>query len=150
MPRHPGVYARMLGDRIHEHGAKVWLVNTGWTGGPYGVGERMKLAYTRRMVSAALSGELDEVATNRDPVFGFEVPSAVEGVPSEVLSPRATWADASEYDERAAQLAQMFVDNFEQFAEGVTDEIVAAAPRPSRSEDLPVRTSAEPTPRPQA
>ena len=128
MPRHPAVYAEMLGQRIREHGVRVWLVNTGWTGGPYGVGSRMKLAHTRRMVSAALAGELERVATIVDPVFGFEIPQEVPGVPGEVLEPRNTCRDQAAYDERAAKLARMFIENFERFADGVGEEVLAAAP----------------------
>src|SRR4051812_8566143 len=91
LPLHPGVYARMLGERISRHKAKVWLVNTGWTGGPYGTGSRMKLAHTRAMLRAALSGSLDTAKFTKDPVFGFEVPTSVPDVPSAVLSPRGTW-----------------------------------------------------------
>jgi phosphoenolpyruvate carboxykinase (ATP) len=129
MPLHPGVYTRLLGDRIDRHGSHVWLVNTGWTGGSYGQGSRMKLAYTRRMVAAALSGELNEVETFTDPVFGLAVPSRVEGVPNEVLNPRNTWSDAEAYDRQATKLAQMFAENFEKYADGVTAEIRSAGPR---------------------
>lgn len=129
MPLHPGVYARMLGDKIRRHGAKVWLVNTGWTGGPHGVGHRMKLGYTRRMVQAALAGELDDVPTRRDPVFALAVPEAVEGVPAKLLDPRSTWDEPEEYDKKAAQLAEMFADNFKEFEAEVSDEVKAAVPR---------------------
>ncbi|RMH12969.1 MAG: phosphoenolpyruvate carboxykinase (ATP), partial [Gemmatimonadetes bacterium] len=129
LPRHPAVYAEMLGERLREHGARVWLVNTGWTGGPYGVGSRMKLAYTRAMVSAALAGALDEVATEPDPVFGLAIPVEVPGVPSEVLRPRETWPDGEEYDRAAAKLAGMFRENFERFADRCSPEVVAAGPR---------------------
>ncbi|HKP30498.1 MAG TPA: phosphoenolpyruvate carboxykinase [Gemmatimonadales bacterium] len=129
LPMHPGVYARMLGERIAKHGAKVWLVNTGWTGGPYGTGSRMKLAHTRAMVTAALSGQLDNAKYVKDPVFGFEVPTAVPGVPSEVLSPRNTWKDGAAYDAQAAKLADMFRKSFEAFASGVDASVIAAGPR---------------------
>lgn len=128
MPLHPGRYADLLGQKIREHGANVWLVNTGWTGGPHGVGSRMKLAHTRRMVNAALSGELDEGPFETDPIFGLAIPTAIEGVPSEVLVPKNTWSDPEAYDAQAKKLARMFVDNFQQFADGVSDEIQAAAP----------------------
>ncbi len=128
MPRHPGVYARMLAEKTKRHKAKIWLVNTGWSGGPYGVGERIKLGYTRRIVRAALAGELDGVDLREDPVFGLAVPVAVEGVPSELLDPRSTWADVAAYDEKAADLARMFTENFEEYADGVTDEVRAAGP----------------------
>ena len=129
MPLHPGKYAHLLGQKLARHGSRVWLVNTGWTGGPYGTGQRMKLAYTRRMVAAALSGELDSVETTQDPTFGLAIPRQVEGVPSEILDPRSTWADGAAFDAQAAKLARMFVDNFEQFSDGVSDEIKAAAPK---------------------
>jgi phosphoenolpyruvate carboxykinase (ATP) len=129
MPLHPGVYAGMLGERMRGHGAKVWLVNTGWTGGPYGEGERLKLAHTRRMVAAALAGELDEVSTALDPVFGLAVPERVPGVPAGLLQPRATWRDPAAYDARAGELARMFVENFRQYEAGTSEAVRAAAPR---------------------
>ncbi|HEX2254613.1 MAG TPA: phosphoenolpyruvate carboxykinase (ATP) [Thermoanaerobaculia bacterium] len=129
MPRHPGEYARLLGDLVRRHDAKVWLVNTGWTGGPYGEGERIKLRYTRRMVQAALAGELDDVETVEDPVFGLAVPRRIEGVPEQLLRPRDTWQDAARYDARAQELAEMFGRNFEQFADGVGQEVRTAGPR---------------------
>lgn len=112
---HPSVYAKMLGEKIEKHGAKVWLVNTGWTGGPYGVGERMNLAHTRAMVRAALAGKLDDVATETDPIFGLHIPVEVPGVPTEVLKPRGTWSDKAAYDEQAKKLADMFDKNFEKY-----------------------------------
>ena len=129
LPRHPGEYAKMLGERLREHGSNVWLVNTGWSGGGYGVGSRMKLAYTRAMVSAALSGELDGVATEADPVFGLNIPTEVSGVPTEVLNPRGTWADGAEYDAAAQKLASMFKDNFGQFEALVPDGVKEAGPK---------------------
>jgi phosphoenolpyruvate carboxykinase (ATP) len=128
LPLAPGVYARMLGERIARHGAKVWLVNTGWTGGPYGTGSRMRLAHTRAMVAAALSGALDKAAFRTDPVFGVEVPVAVPGVPAEVLTPRQTWADPAAYDAQARKLATMFRENFEQYRSQVPDTVAAAGP----------------------
>jgi phosphoenolpyruvate carboxykinase (ATP) len=128
LPLHPGVYAGMLGDRIAKHKAKVWLVNTGWTGGPYGVGSRMKLSYTRTMLRAALSGELDKVKFTRDPVFGFEVPTSVPGVPTELLTPRGTWSDPKAYDAQASKLAAMFRENFEQYKGEVPPAVASAGP----------------------
>jgi phosphoenolpyruvate carboxykinase (ATP) len=128
MPLHPGVYAKLLGEKLEQHGSKVWLVNTGWTGGPYGVGQRMKLNYTRRMVSAALSGELDDGETFTEPFFNLEIPAHVAGVPDEVLNSRHTWRDSAEYDAQAARLVEMFVANFKQFEDGVSEEIRAAGP----------------------
>jgi phosphoenolpyruvate carboxykinase (ATP) len=129
LPRHPGVYASMLGELLRLHNSRVWLVNTGWTGGGAGVGSRMKLRYTRAMVTAALTGGLDGVPTETDPVFGIDVPVAVPGVPSEVLRTRSTWLDAEAYDAAAARLATMFKENFERFADQVGPEVVAAGPR---------------------
>lgn len=128
MPLHPGRYAKLLGEKLDQHGSKVWLVNTGWTGGPYGVGGRMKLAYTRRMVSAALAGELDDIETFTEPFFGLHIPKHVEGVPDDVLNPRNTWSDGAAYDAQAAKLAKMFVENFKQFEDGVTADVRAAGP----------------------
>jgi phosphoenolpyruvate carboxykinase (ATP) len=106
----------------------VWLVNTGWTGGPYGVGSRMKLAFTRRMVSAALNGELDDVETIIEPFFGLPIPKEIEGVPDEVLNPRDTWEDKEAYDAQAKKLAGMFRENFKQYADGVSQDVLDAGP----------------------
>jgi phosphoenolpyruvate carboxykinase (ATP) len=129
LPLHPGTYARMLGEKLERHGARVWLVNTGWTGGPYGVGSRIQLGHTRRMVSAILAGELDRVETVTDPFFGLAVPRHVPGVPDAVLDPRASWKSAADYDAKAAQLADMFADNFEKYESGVSEAVKAAGPR---------------------
>jgi len=129
MPRHPGVYARLLGERIERYRVGTWLINTGWTGGPYGVGHRISIAHTRAMVRAALGGDLEGVPVVADPVFGLQVPTACPGVPADVLQPRSTWADPAAYDEQARRLARMFVANFRTFADGVSPEILAAAPR---------------------
>jgi phosphoenolpyruvate carboxykinase (ATP) len=107
----------------------VWLVNTGWTGGAHGEGTRMKLSHTRRMVSAALSGELDHVATHPDPIFGLAIPERVAGVPGEVLDPRRTWRDAAAYDAKAKKLAGMFAENFKQYEAAAAPEVRAAGPR---------------------
>ncbi|MEM7349467.1 MAG: phosphoenolpyruvate carboxykinase (ATP) [Acidobacteriota bacterium] len=130
MPLHPGVYGALLGEKLTRHQAKVWLINTGWTGGPFGTGSRMKLGYTRRMITAALSGELDHVPQHKDPIFGLAIPESIADVPSEILVPRKTWPDGAAYDQQANKLAKMFVANFAQFEDGVDDEIKAAAPRP--------------------
>jgi phosphoenolpyruvate carboxykinase (ATP) len=119
----------MLGEKIGKHVARVWLINTGWTGGAYGAGTRMKLAHTRAMVTAALSGQLDTMKYTSDPVFGFDVPAAVPGVPVEVLTPRSTWADPAAYDAQAAKLAEMFRKNFAAFASEVPAAVAAAGPR---------------------
>jgi len=129
LPRHPGVYAAMLAERLERHEVPVWLVNTGWTGGPYGVGERMGIDHTRTMVRAALNGELDGVPCEIDPIFGVEVPTSVPGVPPSILRPRDTWADQAAYDAKARELAAMFVDNFTDYADGVSDAVRAAGPR---------------------
>jgi phosphoenolpyruvate carboxykinase (ATP) len=129
LPRHPGEYAQMLGERLREHGSNVWLVNTGWSGGGYGVGSRMKLAYTRAMVSAALAGELDGAATEADPAFGLQIPAEVPGVPTEVLNPRSTWADGAEYDAAAQKLASMFKENFGLFEDHVPEGVKEAGPK---------------------
>ena len=129
LPRHPGVYAEMLGERLRQSGANVWLVNTGWTGGGYGVGSRMKLWYTRAMVTAVLDGTLAKGDFAEDPVFGLSVPTAVPHVPSEVLQPRNTWADGAAYDAAAEKLASMFKENFQKFAAELPDEVKQAGPR---------------------
>lgn len=128
----PSVYADMLAEKITRHGATVWLVNTGWTGGPYGVGRRMKIAHTRAMVNAAVNGELDAVPTAPDPVFGVAVPVSVPGVPRDVLQPRNTWDDKDAYDQKARDLAARFHENFTQFADSVAPEVLAAGPRVGR------------------
>ncbi len=117
LPLHPVTYANMLGEKIDKHHTAVYLVNTGWTGGPYGVGKRMKLSYTRTMVEAALSGELEKAEYTKDPVFGLSIPTAINGVPSEVLQPRNTWTDGADYDKAAHELAEAFRKNFEKFAD---------------------------------
>ncbi len=105
-----------------------WLVNTGWTGGPYGVGKRMSIRHTRQLLKASLEGRLKEIEYWKDPVFGLEVPSACEGVPAEILNPRNTWSDKAAYDEKAKYLAGLFNENFVQFADGVSEKVVAAGP----------------------
>jgi phosphoenolpyruvate carboxykinase (ATP) len=129
LPLPPSHYAKMLGERIAQHGSGVWLVNTGWTGGGYGVGRRMKIGYTRSMVRAVLSGALDAVAYERDPVFNLDVPVSCPDVPAEVLKPRNTWGDKAAYDAQAKKLAQMFADNFKTFESDVSAEVRAAGPR---------------------
>jgi phosphoenolpyruvate carboxykinase (ATP) len=128
MPRHPGEYAAMLAERLERYGVRAWLVNTGWTGGPYGTGVRMDINHTRSLVRAALDGRLDDVPTVTDPIFGVEIPTACPDVPADVLQPRSTWADGAAYDHQAAALARMFVENFAAFADGVPDSVRAAGP----------------------
>jgi phosphoenolpyruvate carboxykinase (ATP) len=125
---HPTRYAEMLGRLIDEHGCRVWLVNTGWSGGPFGVGSRMKIGYTRAMVQALLEGALDDVPVRRDPVFGLDVPQRVPSVPTDVLDPRGTWPDGAAYDAQAAKLAAMFRANFERFG-AVAESIRTAGPQ---------------------
>src|SRR5215212_9455243 len=129
MVLHPGVYAELLGNKIQGHKADCWLVNTGWSGGPYGEGSRMKIAYTRAMIRAILNDSLAKAETRPDPVFGVGVPASCPGVPDEVLQPRNTWKDKDAYDRKALELARRFNDNFKKYEEGVTEEVRAAAPK---------------------
>jgi len=128
MPRPASVYAKLLGEKINQHNTVVYLINTGWSGGPYGVGKRIKIKYSRAMVTAALSGALDTVKYNHDDLFNLDVPSEVDGVPSEILDPKNTWDNKDAYDFSAKKLAQMFVENFEKF-ENVSSEIINAGPK---------------------
>jgi len=125
----PNVYAKLLGERIAQHDVRVWLVNTGWTGGPHGVGSRMKIAHTRAMINAALGGELDSVAYNHDPIFNLDVPATCPGVPSDVLTPRNTWQDKAAYDTQAKKLAGMFAENFKNFEATASADVKGAGPR---------------------
>jgi phosphoenolpyruvate carboxykinase (ATP) len=129
LPLHPGKYAAMLGEKLKKHKVNVWLVNTGWTGGPYGEGIRMKLAYTRAMIRAAIAGNLKKVVYDNHPVFDMEIPTACPGVPSEILYTRDTWKDKDAYDEQAFMLAKKFIKNFEKYEAGVDNEIRAAGPQ---------------------
>ncbi|MFI5154083.1 MAG: phosphoenolpyruvate carboxykinase (ATP), partial [Chitinophagales bacterium] len=126
---HPGKYAKMLGDKIKKHAVKVWLVNTGWSGGAFSVGSRIKLSYTRAMVAAALQGKLDEVEFIEHPIFGIAMPTSCPNVPGEILNPRNAWKDPLAYDEMAKWLASHFVKNFEKYQSGVSTDILDAAPR---------------------
>jgi phosphoenolpyruvate carboxykinase (ATP) len=129
LPQPPSVYAHMLGEKLDQHPhAVVWLVNTGWTGGPFGEGERMPIQATRMMLRKALDGELDGVEYREDPIFGFEVPVEIPGVEAALLDPRSTWADPDAYDRKARELARMFRDNFEQFADEAGGAIASAGP----------------------
>jgi phosphoenolpyruvate carboxykinase (ATP) len=129
LPLAPTRYAEMLGEKIARHASRVWLVNTGWTGGPYGTGTRMKIPFTRAMITAALSGALDRASFRTDPVFNVDVPTACPGVPSEVLDPRSTWPDGEAYDAQAEKLARMFTENFRTFDAQVTQDVRSAGPR---------------------
>jgi phosphoenolpyruvate carboxykinase (ATP) len=128
LPLHPMRYAKLLGERLSQHGASCWLVNTGWSGGPYGVGSRMKISVSRAVVAAALSGALDGVGFTPDPVFKVAVPEECPGVPRELLKPRQTWPDRSAYDVKARELAGLFKKNFEQYAAESSPEVRAAGP----------------------
>jgi phosphoenolpyruvate carboxykinase (ATP) len=130
MVLHPTVYAKFLGEKIARHDARVWLVNTGWTGGPYGTGTRMKIGHTRAMISAALSGVLDDAEYETDSLFNLDVPRSCPGVPAEVLKPRNTWARQTDYDEQARKLARMFNENYQTFEDDAPADIKAAGPRP--------------------
>jgi phosphoenolpyruvate carboxykinase (ATP) len=125
----PTVYARLLAEKIQKYGAQVWLVNTGWSGGPYGVGQRIRIAHTRAMVHGILDGNLDNVEFYQDERFNLAAPVACPGVPAEVLDPRSTWADKNAYDVQAQKLAAMFVKNFERYADKLPAEVAAAGPR---------------------
>ncbi|HKL16666.1 MAG TPA: phosphoenolpyruvate carboxykinase [Balneolaceae bacterium] len=128
MPLHPTVYAELLARKIRTHNANVWLVNTGWTGGPYGTGHRMKLEHTRRMLDEALKGSLDNVEYFEEPVFGLSIPKNIQGVPSDILNPRNTWKDKEAYDKKADKLAGMFNSNFSRFEKQAASEILEAGP----------------------
>ncbi len=129
LPLHPTKYAELLGEKMKQSKVNVWLVNTGWSGGVYGVGSRMKLAHTRAMISAALKGDLDDVAYTAHPVFGLMMPVDCPNVPSEILNPRNTWSDAHHYDQKANELALSFINNFEQFEAFANEEMRAAVPK---------------------
>ncbi len=126
---HPGKYAELLAENIKKHNANVWLVNTGWSGGAHGVGKRMKLSYTRAIIDGIHSGALKNVATTPDPIFGFEVANECPNVPTEVLIPRNTWSDKDAFDKTAKKLASLFIENFKNFEEGVTQEVRNAGPK---------------------
>jgi phosphoenolpyruvate carboxykinase (ATP) len=129
LPLHPTKYAELLGKKLEQHpDVKVYLINTGWSGGGYGVGSRMKLSYTRAMITAAINGELDNVDYQAHPIFGMNMPSTCPNVPAEILIPRNTWADKEAYDKTANHLAGLFVKNFEKYASQANEEILAAAP----------------------
>ncbi|WP_231561162.1 phosphoenolpyruvate carboxykinase (ATP) [Sphingobacterium sp. T2] len=130
LPLHPTQYAELLGEKLEKHpDVNVWLVNTGWTGGKYGVGKRMNLKYTRAMINAAMRGDLDNVEYVAHEVFGVLKPQSCPGVPAEVLNPRNTWDDKEEYDKQAIELAKLFVNNFKQYEQHANEEILSAAPK---------------------
>jgi phosphoenolpyruvate carboxykinase (ATP) len=129
MVLHPGVYADLLGQKMGEHNAACWLVNTGWSGGPYGVGQRMKISHTRAMIRAILNGSLANVETRPDPIFGVNVPVSCPDVPTEVLQPRNTWSDKGAYDQKAHELARRFNENFKKYESGVSEAVRAVGPK---------------------
>lgn len=129
LPLHPTKYAEMLGKKLKESGANVWLINTGMTGGVYGIGKRMSLKYTRALITEALNGDLENVTFETLPIFNFQIPTACPGVPSEILNPRNTWTDKAAYDAKATELAIKFNDNFKKYAAQASEEILAAAPK---------------------
>ena len=129
LPLHPGTYAHMLGKKMEEHKVNIWMINTGWTGGPYGKGHRMKLKLTRAMITAALEGKLDRVDYQTDPVFGLASPVSCPEVPTEVLNPINTWEDKTAFKEKAKFLAGLFIRNFEKYTSGVSAEVLAAQPK---------------------
>jgi len=134
MPLHPTKYAEMLGKKMKENNTKVWLINTGWSGGGYGVGARIKLKYTRSMINAALNGELDNADTIKHPVFGLEMIQGIGGVPVEILNPRNTWSDKNAYDEQANKLAELFNENFKKYSDYANEDILEGAPK--KNEDV--------------
>jgi len=130
LPQPPTVYAKLLGEKLDRHGATVWLINTGWTGGAFGEGHRMPIQATRALLAAVLSGALEGVELREDPLFGFQVPMRAPDVDASLLDPRTTWADPEAYDRKARELAQMFADNFAQKHADAPPEVAAAAPTP--------------------
>ena len=128
MVHHPMVYADLLKQKILRHGVTCWLVNTGWVGGPYGIGKRISISYTRALLNAALSGDLASVKYKADPVFGFDVPTSCDGVPASVLEPASSWSSPETYMQKYRELAARFVDNFKKFEREVPAEVAAAGP----------------------
>jgi phosphoenolpyruvate carboxykinase (ATP) len=129
LPLHPTEYTNLLREKLFHHKARVWMVNTGWTGGPYGIGHRMSLQHTRAIITAILDGALNGVDTFEDPFFGLCIPKVVPDVPGEILDPRNTWGDKDAYDDKAADLTRRFKANFEQYADAVGADVVAAGPK---------------------
>ena len=129
MVHHPFVYANMLKEKMEAHGSTCWLINTGWTGGPFGIGERISIHHTRALLNAALDGELEKVKFRKDKIFGFEVPTDCPGVPEKILDPANTWGDKDEYWGRYDGLAARFIENFKLFADGCPDGVEKAGPK---------------------
>ena len=129
LPLPPSYYADVLAAKIDQHGCRVWMINTGWTAGPYGIGTRIRIPHTRAMLNAALEGKLDDVEYTEDPVFNLMVPTEVPGVPSDLLQPRLTWTDGEAFDTQAKRLASMFIANFTKYSDGVDTAVVDSGPR---------------------
>lgn len=129
MPLHPHVYADLLGQKIIEHNVDCWLVNTGWSGGPYGVGQRISISYTRAMIRAALHGDLNNEEYSRDPIFGLHIPHRCPQVPKEILDPKNTWKDPEAYEQKGKELARLFQDNFQRFESEVSDLVRESGPK---------------------
>jgi phosphoenolpyruvate carboxykinase (ATP) len=144
MPRHPSIYGNLLKERIAKGEVDCWLVNTGWTGGKFGVGKRMPIKATRALLNAALDGSLKNAEFRKDPNFGFEVPMQLEGC-TDLLDPRSTWSDPAEYDEMAAKLVDLFNENFAQFADQVDEGVRQAAPKHAQREQIQAQAQAQPT-----
>lgn len=132
MSLHPSIYARLLGEHLLEHNSDCWLINTGWSGGPYGVGERMDIHHTRAMLDAVLTGALDDTEMISDPIFGLSIPKHCPGVPDEMLDPRSTWSDVSEYNRQANRLAELFHENFAAYTDMVEEDIASSGPLAGR------------------
>ncbi|HSK07010.1 MAG TPA: phosphoenolpyruvate carboxykinase (ATP), partial [Acidimicrobiia bacterium] len=129
LPLPPSYYANVLAGKIEEHDCRVWMINTGWTGGQHGVGSRIRIPYTRAMLNAALEGALDDVEYVEDPIFGLAVPTSVPDVPDDLLIPRSTWSDPDAFDRQARSLARMFIENFDGYADGVEEKVVKSGPQ---------------------
>ena len=129
MVHHPYKYAEMLKNKMLKHNAQCWLINTGWTGGPYGIGKRMSIHHTRTLLNAALDGSLNDVEYYPDPIFGFDIPKQCHDVPDEVLYPEQTWEDPAAYRDKRKQLALLFIENFKKFSDGTPPEIIKAGPK---------------------
>jgi phosphoenolpyruvate carboxykinase (ATP) len=129
LPLHPTKYAELLGEKLKKNKVNVWLLNTGWVGGSYGTGSRIKLSYTRSLITAALNGELEKVEMGKTNYFGLQFPKTCKDVPSEILDPRNSWADKTLYDVKAKNLAEQFIKNFDQYASSANEEILSAAPK---------------------
>jgi phosphoenolpyruvate carboxykinase (ATP) len=129
LPLPPSYYANVLAEKIDEHDCRVWMINTGWSGGPYGVGSRIRIPHTRAMLNAALDGVLDGAEYVEDPIFGLLVPASVPGVPEDLLVPRSTWSDPDAFDRQAKTLARMFIENFTTYAGGVDEKVVRSGPQ---------------------